>query len=294
MAEVFISYAEADRTLAERLGETLPLLGYSTWYYHRDYIPGVLHLETTKKQIEAASVFLVVISPASLESDFVFPELLHAVAVRKHLVPILCNIRYGQLEVIKPRWVTALGFAVAVEWSEGPPPLAALLRGLVALLGEKQQTPLSSVADRYEVPSLSAVSSSCENSGRVEVQEVAHSPVLSVQDSLKQLRDHTKFLWEELCRLQPYRAEGEADIKLATINKVKPALTALVEAGHLRYQTENAYKTITSGEQVLKIRIFDVTDQLMNMAKSLNNRGITSAEPEAAPEPARDIGFADF
>lgn len=293
MPEVFISYAEADRPLAERLGESLPLIGYSTWYYHRDYIPGILHLETTKKQIEAASVFLVIISPASLESDFVFPELLHAVAVRKHLVPVLAKIRYNELEHLKPRWITALGFAVAVEWTGEPAAFAALLRGLVALLGEKQQPLLASAAERYEVPPFKAVALRVEMSGGKEVQEIPRTPAFSVPDALKHLRDHTKFLWEELCRLQSYRTEGETDIKQVTMDKVRPALNVLVEAGHLRYQTEDAYRTVTSGEQVLKIRIYDVTVQLMNMAKSMNNRCGTQADPSAAPEPARDVGLGD-
>ena len=55
MADIFISYAEPDRAVAEQIGGIIPGFGYSTWFYHRDYVPGVLHLETTKKEIEAAT-----------------------------------------------------------------------------------------------------------------------------------------------------------------------------------------------------------------------------------------------
>ena len=139
MADIFISYAEPDRSVAEQIGEIIPGFGYTTWFYHRDYVPGVLHLETTQQQIEKSSIVIVLVSRASLESDFVFPEILHAVALHKHLIPVLIGVRYEDLEREKPRWVTALGFSVAVAWGDGDEALVAILRGIVALIGEREK-----------------------------------------------------------------------------------------------------------------------------------------------------------
>jgi hypothetical protein len=142
MADIFISYAESDRAVAEQIGGIIPGFGYTTWYYDRDFVPGVSHLETTKRQIEAASIVVVIVSRASLNSDFVFPEVLHAVAMHKHLIPVLIDIDYQDLEREKPRWVTALGFSVAVTWGDGDEALLALLRGIVALIGERSRPKL--------------------------------------------------------------------------------------------------------------------------------------------------------
>jgi hypothetical protein len=138
MADIFISYAEQDRSVAEQIGCTLPGFGYSTWFYHRDYVPGVQHLETTKQQIEAASVAIILVSRASLGSDFVFPELLHVVALRKHMMPVLIDIRYDELEREKPRWVTALGFSVAVSWDGGKKAMLDIVHGVAALLANPE------------------------------------------------------------------------------------------------------------------------------------------------------------
>lgn len=172
MSDIFISYAEADRDIAEQIGVIIPGFGYSTWFYHRDFIPGVLHLETTKQQIELSSVVILLISRASLSSDFVFPEVLHAVAQRKPIIPVLIDLAYGELEREKPRWVTAIGFSVAVPWGSGDEALMAILRGLVALLGQRERPELDiNAKDEKGYTALAVALIACDESDPEDVRK---------------------------------------------------------------------------------------------------------------------------
>lgn len=128
MAHVFISYAQADSATAEKVAAKLSEVGLSAWYYHRDYIAGIPHLETTKHQIESAALAIVIVSPAAFVSDFVFPEILHAVAIHKTLLPVLVNVTHDELEKKHPRWNAAFGFAASVIW-DGGPSLAKIAEG---------------------------------------------------------------------------------------------------------------------------------------------------------------------
>jgi hypothetical protein len=40
MREVFISHVEEDRDIAIETAQGLEALGYTTWYYERDSLPG--------------------------------------------------------------------------------------------------------------------------------------------------------------------------------------------------------------------------------------------------------------
>jgi hypothetical protein len=156
MADVFISYAEENRSIAEQLGNEIPRLGYSTWLYHRDSIPGLLHLETTRREIESATVVMVLVSRASLHSDFVFPELLHAVSLHKHLLPVLIDVTHRDIEGEKPKWAAAIGFAVAVSWGDGDTARFKISKGLELLIRGRAVQDYTGVNDRRQRPAAPA------------------------------------------------------------------------------------------------------------------------------------------
>jgi len=139
MADIFISYTDSDRSIAEQIGEIIPGFGYTTWYYHRDFVPGPLHLETTKCEIEAASITVVLVSRAAFDSDFVFPEVLHAVSSHKVLLPVLLDVTYHELEKEKPRWITAFGFSTGVPWGNGDSCLVKIIEGCRRVLGDRER-----------------------------------------------------------------------------------------------------------------------------------------------------------
>jgi hypothetical protein len=133
MADVFVSYCDSDQPIAELIGGLLLRFGYSTWLYHRDSVPGRSHLETTRQEINACSGVIVLVSSKAFASDFVFPEILHAAAMRKPFLPILIDVSHERLEREKSRWITAFGFAVSVGWSHTENCLLQLVRGVQAI-----------------------------------------------------------------------------------------------------------------------------------------------------------------
>jgi len=156
MADVFISYAEDNRAIAEQLGNEIPRFGYSTWLYHRDSIPGLLHLDTTRREIEAASVVLVIVSRASLHSDFVFLEILQAVTLHKHLLPVLIDVTHRDIEGEKPKWATAIGFSVGVSWGDGHAATVKISKGLDILMRGHAPRDYTGANDRRKRPAASA------------------------------------------------------------------------------------------------------------------------------------------
>lgn len=118
MHQVFLSYSEADEAIVRRISAFLEYEQISTWYYSRDFIAGRSHLEVTYDAIDKSNVFMIVVSACSLKSDFVFPELLHAIAKGRQILPVLYSITYKTLENEHPRWVQALGMVTAVTWTQ--------------------------------------------------------------------------------------------------------------------------------------------------------------------------------
>lgn len=118
MRQVFISYSEVDEAIAARISRLLEEHDVPHWYYGRDFVPGRAHLDVAYSQINESDVFLVIVSPAALASDFVFPEVLHAVAAGCRILPVLHGMTYKELEGRHLRWVQAFGMTTAVQWQE--------------------------------------------------------------------------------------------------------------------------------------------------------------------------------
>jgi hypothetical protein len=116
MADVFLSYTEADAAIAERIASAIEGSGWSVWHWKRDIVHSIPHPEQTFAQIDRAGCFICIISPHTLETEFVFPEILRASAKRKSIIVVLCGLSYGEFERTKPRWCQAFGFAPAIDW----------------------------------------------------------------------------------------------------------------------------------------------------------------------------------
>lgn len=118
MADIFISHSEVDSSIVIKIAKSLEEKNFTTWYYERDFVACATHIETTGKEIERCKAFIVLISKASLNSDYVFHELLRAVERKIKLIPILIDIKFSTLEKEKPLWSKALGFTVAINWED--------------------------------------------------------------------------------------------------------------------------------------------------------------------------------
>jgi anti-sigma B factor antagonist len=135
MKEIFISYAEEDGGIAAEIAERLEVAGYTTWYFQRDSLPGVPHLEQTSQAIEEASAVVLVISPAATGSHQVDTEVIHAHEAAQPIVPVLHGLSYAELRRSQPVWTTCLRAAAAISLSSaGPAEIALpLVMGLRAL-----------------------------------------------------------------------------------------------------------------------------------------------------------------
>lgn len=92
MADVFVSYASADREKAQAIGQLLASRGYSVWW-DRTIPAGEIFDEVIQRSLDAAKCVVVLWSEASVVSNWVKTEAAEA-AGRNILVPVLiANVR---------------------------------------------------------------------------------------------------------------------------------------------------------------------------------------------------------
>ena len=108
---VFLSYSSADKAMAEKLATDLRSHGVDVWYDKWEIQPGDSLRRKIDQGIEGADYFLVLLTPNSLQSEWVQTEL-DAGMVRRieglcKLIPIIRNLKDEQIPVTLRglRWV---------------------------------------------------------------------------------------------------------------------------------------------------------------------------------------------
>lgn len=162
--QVFISHASADDALVRNLQQALDLQGRSTWIDSRELRGGDRLWPEIRAAIEQASAFLVLISPAGLQSKWIGKELTHALAVQRQrgkdrypVIPLLLDgTKPGLFETLLgeepiyipitsspdgiaealPKLRAALGLALSADTGEVPQPAARPLEDLVLQLSD--------------------------------------------------------------------------------------------------------------------------------------------------------------
>ncbi len=89
--EAFISYARTDKALVRPLHDRLASLKRNIWIDWEDIHPSETFMEAIERAIEAASIFVFIVSPDSVQSKICRHELEHAETHGKKLVPIVCR-----------------------------------------------------------------------------------------------------------------------------------------------------------------------------------------------------------
>ncbi|MFL6147430.1 MAG: TIR domain-containing protein [Pseudonocardiaceae bacterium] len=74
MSDVFISYAREDRLIALQVADDLRARGAEVWLDEESLVPGEDWVKEISQQIQNAAAFLVLVSPASLASEWVGHE----------------------------------------------------------------------------------------------------------------------------------------------------------------------------------------------------------------------------
>ena len=88
-AKAFFSYSRQDSEFALRLAKDLRERGAAIWIDQLDIEPGTHWDESVEKAVAACSIFLVLLSPHSTESENVMDEVAYALDEKKAIVPVM-------------------------------------------------------------------------------------------------------------------------------------------------------------------------------------------------------------
>jgi len=89
---VFISYAQADEKVAEKVGKGLKQAGLQVWDVRREMLPGDLWSDTVSKALRASDAMIVLVTPEAARSSQVRSEIDFALsrgAFKNRLIPVL-------------------------------------------------------------------------------------------------------------------------------------------------------------------------------------------------------------
>jgi hypothetical protein len=89
MTQVFISYSRKDLAFVEHLVEDLKAAGLEAWYDLSGLDGGTRWGREIQSAIEASQCFVVVLSPNSVESEWVEKEFMYANSLKKRIIPLL-------------------------------------------------------------------------------------------------------------------------------------------------------------------------------------------------------------
>src|SRR5215217_6639498 len=98
MADIFISYVEENANLASDIAEAMETMGFSTWYYERDTVPGRSYLLQIGEEIERCRAVVLLISSHSLGSFQVTREVERAYESNKPFIPLLIDVSHSEFQ----------------------------------------------------------------------------------------------------------------------------------------------------------------------------------------------------
>src|SRR5712691_13255152 len=86
---IFISYSRTDSEFVDRLEADLQARNFRTWVDRHKLEGGQIWLDEIEKSIEQCQVLLVVLSPASVTSQYVRMEYRYARSLDRLVIPLL-------------------------------------------------------------------------------------------------------------------------------------------------------------------------------------------------------------
>jgi hypothetical protein len=89
MSQIFISYSRKDMDFARKLAGDLEKAGYDVWWDLTDLRGGDDWVKTIPAAIDSSQHVIVVLTPDSVESEWVRKEYTQALSLRKKIIPIL-------------------------------------------------------------------------------------------------------------------------------------------------------------------------------------------------------------
>ena len=98
MEKVFISYSRKDIDFARKLAGDLEKAGYDVWWDITDLRGGDDWVSTIPQAISSSRYVIVVLSPTSIESEWVRKEYTQALSLRRKIIPIMfvpCSVPFA-------------------------------------------------------------------------------------------------------------------------------------------------------------------------------------------------------
>src|ERR1043165_2434176 len=95
--KVFISHSSKDKWAARRISEDLISFGIKTFLDEKDIETGHSIDDSIKTHLKSCDDFLIVLSPASIKSEWVLVELGGALALDKKIIPILLYVGANEM-----------------------------------------------------------------------------------------------------------------------------------------------------------------------------------------------------
>ena len=89
MSDVFISYSRVEGGFVRRLNDALSAADRDAWVDWEDIPPSAEWMDEIRRAIDAADIFIFVISPDSLASSVCQTELEHASEDNKKIIPVV-------------------------------------------------------------------------------------------------------------------------------------------------------------------------------------------------------------
>jgi hypothetical protein len=104
MTQVLISYSRKDLAFVERLAKDLQAAGLEVWYDLSGLEGGTRWGQEIQSAIQRCQIFVVVLSPNSIDSEWVEKEFMYANSLKRKIIPLL----YQPCET--PMWFINLHF----------------------------------------------------------------------------------------------------------------------------------------------------------------------------------------
>jgi hypothetical protein len=146
MTQVFISYSRKDLAFVERLAKDLQAAGLQVWYDLSGLDGGARWGREIQNAIKQSEIFVVVLSPNSIDSEWVEKEFMYANSLKRKIIPLL----YQPCET--PLWFINLHF-IDVQGENYDRHLWVILK----VMGVNPEDMVKEVTPAEQPPSIQAV-----------------------------------------------------------------------------------------------------------------------------------------
>ena len=91
MTQVFLSYAEEDKSIMEQVRRSLRRASFTVWTNTTDIQTGVAFQQAINRGVEEADNLVYLLSPAALQSAYCQREIDYALSLNKRIIPLLAG-----------------------------------------------------------------------------------------------------------------------------------------------------------------------------------------------------------